>query len=132
MHSPLRMCSEAGGWLSSFLPIGFCRELLVADWLKFLRERGVPMSPGLSDPLKCLVDDAVVAGWVREGLPSDPTSVQNGAILTNSGRDGVMMFAGCGSWSEDRACTAQRRGEQQAPWLQATLRVATCCPVTVC
>ncbi|EFN60095.1 hypothetical protein CHLNCDRAFT_133411 [Chlorella variabilis] len=67
------------------------RELLVADWLKFLHERGVPMSPGLSDPLKRLVDDAMVAGWVREGLPADPTSVQNGAILTNSERWPLML-----------------------------------------
>ncbi|KAI3429649.1 hypothetical protein D9Q98_005734 [Chlorella vulgaris] len=77
--------SYAGPFSSKF------RELLVADWLKFLRERGVPMSPGLSDPLKCLVDDAVVAGWVREGLPSDPTSVQNGTILTNSERWPLML-----------------------------------------
>lgn len=65
------------------------RELLVAEWLKFLRARGVPMSPSLSDPLKLLVDDALVAGWVREGLPADPTSVQNGAILTSSGGQGL-------------------------------------------
>jgi hypothetical protein len=29
------------------------------------------MSPGVADPLKVLVDDAAVAGWVREGLPAD-------------------------------------------------------------
>ena len=57
----------------------------MAYWLKFMRDRGVPMSPDLADPLKCLVDEALVAGWVREGLPADPTSVQNGAILVNSG-----------------------------------------------
>lgn len=38
-----------------------------------------------------LVDDAIVAGWIREGLPSDPTSVQNGTILTNSERWPLMM-----------------------------------------
>lgn len=38
-----------------------------------------------------LVDDAIVASWVREGLPSDPTSVQNGTILTNSERWPLMM-----------------------------------------
>jgi dynein heavy chain len=37
------------------------------------------------------VDDAIVAGWIREGLPSDPTSVQNGTILTNSERWPLMM-----------------------------------------
>ena len=41
--------------------------------------------------MQILVDDAIVAGWVREGLPSDPTSVQNGTILTNSERWPLMM-----------------------------------------
>jgi dynein heavy chain len=38
-----------------------------------------------------LVDDAIVANWIREGLPSDPTSIQNGTILTNSERWPLMM-----------------------------------------
>jgi dynein heavy chain len=37
------------------------------------------------------VDNALVASWVRQGLPSDPTSVQNGTILTNSERWPLMM-----------------------------------------
>lgn len=41
--------------------------------------------------LQVLVDDAIVASWIREGLPSDPTSVQNGTILTNSERWPLMM-----------------------------------------
>ena len=45
----------------------------------------------LKDDMKVLVDDALVAGWVREGLPSDPTSVQNGTILTNSERWPLML-----------------------------------------
>jgi dynein heavy chain len=49
------------------------------------------MTEGITDPLKVLVDDAIVAGWLREGLPSDPTSVQNGCILTNSERWPLMM-----------------------------------------
>jgi hypothetical protein len=44
-----------------------------------------------SDPLSLLVDDALVASWVRQGLPSDPTSVQNGTILTNSERWPLLM-----------------------------------------
>lgn len=43
----------------------------------------------------------MVAGWVREGLPADPTSVQNGAILTSSGEregagDGCEVFVSRG------------------------------------
>ena len=79
----MRRLLPALSYHSPFLLL--CRELLVGEWLRFLRDRGVPMSPGIADPLKVLVDDAAVAGWVREGLPADPTSVQNGAILTNSG-----------------------------------------------
>lgn len=46
---------------------------------------------GPADPLSLLVDNALVASWVRQGLPSDPTSVQNGTILTNSERWPLMM-----------------------------------------
>lgn len=28
------------------------RELLVKEWVKFLTSAGIPMSPGMSDPLK--------------------------------------------------------------------------------
>jgi hypothetical protein len=38
-----------------------------------------------------LVDDAMVASWIRQGLPSDPTSVQNGTILVNSERWPLMV-----------------------------------------
>ena len=41
--------------------------------------------------MSLLVDDALVASWVRQGLPSDPTSVGNGAILVNSERWPLMM-----------------------------------------
>ncbi|KAJ9515913.1 hypothetical protein QJQ45_016901, partial [Haematococcus lacustris] len=77
--------SYAGPFTSKF------RAGLIEDWIKFLKERQTPMTEGISDPLKVLVDDAIVAGWVREGLPTDPTSVQNGTILTNSERWPLMM-----------------------------------------
>ncbi|KAK9867723.1 hypothetical protein WJX84_004647 [Apatococcus fuscideae] len=77
--------SYAGPFTSKF------RALLIADWIRFLREKGAPMTPGITDPLKVLVDDAGVASWVREGLPSDPTSVQNGTILVNSERWPLLM-----------------------------------------
>ena len=103
-------------------PPSLHRELLLKEWVKFITSAGIPMSPGMNDPLKVgcvlklslkellnasvlracshaiqclnewcvlppqvLVDEAQVATWVREGLPADPTSVQSGAILTNSG-----------------------------------------------
>eukprot|EP00967_Tisochrysis_lutea_P084956 scaffold118944_cov18-Tisochrysis_lutea.AAC.2 len=144
--------SYAGPFTSRF------RAGLIEDWIKFLKERQMPMTQGINDPLKVskavgillvlhwgvdaalvavphalgmsvanradtalvavphacrasvlqnlpipaclgenvvlsavLVDDAMVASWVREGLPSDPTSIQNGTILTNSERWALMM-----------------------------------------
>jgi dynein heavy chain len=44
-----------------------------------------------ADPLKLLVDSAMMAGWVRQGLPSDPNSMQNGMILCNTERWPLMM-----------------------------------------
>jgi hypothetical protein len=41
--------------------------------------------------VQVLVDEAMVAQWVKEGLPSDPTSVQNGTILNNSERWPLIM-----------------------------------------
>lgn len=41
--------------------------------------------------MQVLVDEALVASWVKEGLPSDPTSVQNGTILNNSERWPLIM-----------------------------------------
>eukprot|EP00899_Mesostigma_viride_P003607 jgi/Mesvir1/13247/Mv18980-RA.1 len=61
----------------------FRKQLMEEQWLPFLRQRQVPMSPA-GDPLKVLVDDAVIAGWVGEGLPSDPTSIENGTIVTTT------------------------------------------------
>jgi hypothetical protein len=44
-----------------------------------------------ADPVSLLVDDALVASWIRQGLPSDPTSIGNGTILVNSERWPLMM-----------------------------------------
>jgi dynein heavy chain, axonemal len=41
--------------------------------------------------MQVLVDEAMVAQWVKEGLPNDPTSVQNGTILNNSERWPLIM-----------------------------------------
>lgn len=62
------------------------RQKLIQHWVSWLQEKKAPMTEGLTDPLKTLVNDAMVSKWMSEGLPADPTSVQNGAILTNSER----------------------------------------------
>ena len=78
-------CSYAGPFTSKY------RAELINDWHQFIDSKGIPMTPGLTDPLKVMIDAATVASWVSEGLPSDPTSVQNGAILTNSERWSLML-----------------------------------------
>ena len=77
--------SYAGPFTSAF------RGDLIKQFLDFMNAKGTPMTQGLTDPLKVLVDEAIVASWVKEGLPSDPTSVQNGTILNNSERWPLIM-----------------------------------------
>lgn len=50
-----------------------------------------PLAAPATDPLSLLVDSAMMASWVRQGLPSDPTSMQNGMILCNTERWPLMM-----------------------------------------
>jgi len=58
---------------------------LVKAFKTYLVEKKAPMTADV-DPLKVMVNDAIIAGWVGEGLPSDKTSVENGTITTNSER----------------------------------------------
>ncbi|CUT99220.1 dynein beta chain ciliary [Echinococcus multilocularis] len=62
-------------------------DLLDKLWMPFLKtlQPAVPITPDL-DPLSLLVDDALVAKWSNEGLPSDRFSVENTAILTSAER----------------------------------------------
>jgi len=50
----------------------------------------IPMSPG-ADPLKILTNEAEIAQWSSDGLPSDRTSVENGTIVTNCARWPLMI-----------------------------------------
>jgi dynein heavy chain len=62
------------------------RNLLVQErWLPAVIERSIPMTNGLH-PLNLLADDATIAQWSNEGLPTDTMSIQNGAILCNCKR----------------------------------------------
>lgn len=45
----------------------------------------VPITEGL-DPLTLLTNDADIAAWSNQGLPSDRTSVENATILCNTER----------------------------------------------
>lgn len=54
-------------------------------WTRDLIERGVPLTPGL-DPVSMLSNDGHVAQMIREGLPADRISLENGAAITNCKR----------------------------------------------
>ena len=50
----------------------------------------IPMTPN-ADPLKILTDEAQIAQWSSEGLPTDRVSVENGTIATNCARWPLMI-----------------------------------------
>ncbi|CAL8088373.1 unnamed protein product [Calicophoron daubneyi] len=69
------------------------RNLLMEEkWVPLLKtlKPGIPITPDL-DPLQMLIDDAVVATWNNEGLPSDRMSIENATILTNTERWPLMI-----------------------------------------
>ena len=67
------------------------RDMIVNDnFLKFFQQNNIPMSPAM-DALPILVDEATIAGWNNDKLPSDRVSTENGAILTNSERYSLMI-----------------------------------------
>ena len=70
-------------------------DLMDKKWLPYLKktDKTIPMSLGFigANVLSLLVDDAIIAGWNNEGLPSDAMSIENASILTNSIKWPVMI-----------------------------------------
>lgn len=67
------------------------RDMIMNDnFIKFFQSENIPMSPAC-DPLLILTDEAEVAEWNNEKLPSDRVSTENGAILTNSDRYSLII-----------------------------------------
>jgi dynein heavy chain len=57
------------------------REVLWREtWIADLQDRDIAVNPGMR-PLGILADDAMLATWQTEGLPSDSASLENGAIV---------------------------------------------------
>lgn len=54
-------------------------------WLKFIKDNKIPISSGIN-AIDVLVNDATIAEWNNQLLPSDQTSIENGCILTNCER----------------------------------------------
>eukprot|EP00095_Tigriopus_kingsejongensis_P007513 maker-scaffold103_size370364-snap-gene-1.20 protein:Tk07513 transcript:maker-scaffold103_size370364-snap-gene-1.20-mRNA-1 annotation:"dynein beta ciliary-like" len=63
-------------------------ELFERKWLPYLKKlpKQIPLSLGYvgANVLALLTDDALIAQWNNEGLPSDNMSTENATILTNS------------------------------------------------
>ncbi|CAM9306399.1 unnamed protein product [Choristocarpus tenellus] len=67
----------------------FREQLLQEQWMPSLAKavNGEPMklSPA-ADPLRILTSEAEIAKWNTQGLPADPVSAENGAIVANCAR----------------------------------------------
>jgi dynein heavy chain, axonemal len=68
----------------------FRSDLVNEKWLKDLIERKIPITDKVV-PLDQLSSDTEKAQWGNEGLPTDPLSVENGAIMMNSSRTTLMI-----------------------------------------
>src|SRR3989338_9717733 len=63
------------------------RNMLIEEkWVVDLKERKIPTSECIDPLFGVLAEEAQVAQWNNEGLPSDRVSVENGAIVTNCKR----------------------------------------------
>ncbi|XP_078609718.1 dynein beta chain, ciliary-like isoform X2 [Branchiostoma floridae x Branchiostoma japonicum] len=67
-------------------------DLMDERWLPFMKglKVPIPITPEL-DPLSMLTDDADIASWNNEGLPSDRMSTENATILSNCERWPLMI-----------------------------------------
>ncbi|KAI8473051.1 MAG: flagellar outer dynein arm heavy chain beta [Monoraphidium minutum] len=70
--------------------MAFRKQLVDERWLPDITQRGIPLSAGIK-PLDMLTDDSTKAKWAQEGLPTDPLSIENGAIMTNAARWSLMI-----------------------------------------
>jgi len=66
------------------------RETCVQNYVAYLTQKSVPLGPK-PDVLVVLTNDAEMAGWAGQGLPSDRVSMENGAIMCNSQRWGLII-----------------------------------------
>ncbi|XP_032944295.1 dynein axonemal heavy chain 11 isoform X2 [Rhinolophus ferrumequinum] len=67
------------------------QELIDCKWVPFLQQKvSIPITEGL-DLIAMLTDDATIAAWNNEGLPSDKMSTENATILTHCARWPLMI-----------------------------------------
>ncbi|KAL0208847.1 hypothetical protein P9112_011434 [Eukaryota sp. TZLM1-RC] len=63
----------------------FRKSLVEEHWLPFLKDSKIPLSEN-SDPLLLLTNEAQIASWSNEGLPTDTVSVENASIVSSCAR----------------------------------------------
>ena len=68
----------------------FRRHLVHDKWLPDLAARGIPLTEG-AGVLELLASEQELALWSSQGLPSDPLSYENGAIMGNAARWPLMI-----------------------------------------
>jgi len=67
------------------------RDMLMNEkFLPYIHENGIPLTEN-ADPVSLLADDAQVAKWNSESLPSDRVSIENGCIMTSCARWPLMI-----------------------------------------
>ncbi|XP_038934021.1 dynein axonemal heavy chain 11 isoform X4 [Rattus norvegicus] len=67
------------------------QELVDCKWIPFLQQKvSIPIAEGL-DMIATLTDDATIATWNNQGLPSDRMSTENATILTHCKRWPLMI-----------------------------------------
>jgi dynein heavy chain len=62
--------------------ITYITSLVNESWIPDIVERQILLTAGLN-PMNVLANEAQIASWNNENLPSDTVSVQNGASITN-------------------------------------------------
>jgi dynein heavy chain len=81
--------SYAGAFNSKF------REILVNEkWMPSIVQKEIPVKPTespMESVLATLASPTTMAQWGIEGLPTDPLSIQNGAIMSNAARWSLMI-----------------------------------------
>jgi len=64
---------------------------LMKEFTAAVGDGGIPPLSTQADPTKILTNDAQIATWNSQLLPSDPVSTENGCIVTNSARWPLMI-----------------------------------------
>ncbi|KAJ4455656.1 putative Dynein heavy chain 1; axonemal [Paratrimastix pyriformis] len=79
-HAVVGNCLLCAGFLAYCGPLGTrYRKQLLAEWKSQLEEHGIPYTPGFTVPDQ-LATPLTILEWTQAGLPSDPTSLENGAL----------------------------------------------------